>query len=252
MNQEEVVIRTVVGDFSTGDIVLNTFVGDKKSDKIPSKNDGYSISKVVCDNDVEATWNEEQWSLLVTKVTRRTKCSLYFTIIKEYDYSGKEDIFTVLESGTYKLETWGAQGGSYNSTYHGGYGSGISGTNGTGQNYNDSITGPGADQTHSEAGNLDSVAGTFWQGDQSSSYGNSSGGGGGFYGGASSLRGAGGGSGYIGNSLLTNKVMYCYNCAESSEEATKTIPTTCNQTNLTENCSKIGAGYAKITLVEKE
>ena len=122
VNQEEEVLRTVVGDFSTGDIVLNTFIGDKKSDKIPSKNDGYSISKVVCDNDVWVTWNEEQWSLLVTKVTRRTKCSLYFTIIKEYDYSGKEDIFTVLESGTYKLETWGAQGGSYNSTYHGGYG----------------------------------------------------------------------------------------------------------------------------------
>ena len=103
VNQEEEVLRTVVGDFSTGDLVLNTFIGDKKSDKIPSKNDGYSISKVVCDNDVWVTWNEEQWSLLVTKVTRRTKCSLYFTIIKEYDYSGKEDIFTVLESGTYKL-----------------------------------------------------------------------------------------------------------------------------------------------------
>ena len=86
---------------------------------------------------------------------------------------------------------------------------------------------------------MDSVAGTFGQGDQSSSYGNSSGGGGGFYGGASSLRGAGGGSSYIGNSLLTNKVMYCYNCTESSKEATKTIPTICNQPNLTENCSKI-------------
>lgn len=35
----------------------------------------------------------------------------------------------------------------------------------------------------------------------------------------------GNGSGYIGNSQLTNKTMYCYNCEESTEESTKTIST---------------------------
>ena len=39
-----------------------------------------------------------------------------------YDYSGKEEIFSAPCSGIYKLETWGAQGGSYNATYRGGYG----------------------------------------------------------------------------------------------------------------------------------
>ena len=41
---------------------------------------------------------------------------------KNYEYTGKEEIYVVPEDGTYKLETWGAQGGSYNETYHGGYG----------------------------------------------------------------------------------------------------------------------------------
>ncbi len=41
---------------------------------------------------------------------------------KAYEYTGKEEIYVVPEDGTYKLETWGAQGGSYNETYHGGYG----------------------------------------------------------------------------------------------------------------------------------
>ena len=79
-----------------------------------------------------------------------------------------------------------------------------------------------------------------------------SGGGSGFYGGGGSSRGhgqGGGGSGYIGNSLLTNKTMYCYNCTESSEESTKTISTTCTSKTPTENCSKQGNGYAKITLI---
>ena len=54
----------------------------------------------------------------------------------------------------------------------------------------------------------------------------------------------GGSSGYIGNSLLTNKAMYCYNCEDSSEESTKTISTTRAEETPTENCAKKGNGYA--------
>ena len=72
--------------------------------------------------------------------------------------------------------------------------------------------------------------------------------GGGYYGGKSStINGAGGGSGYIGNSSLVNKSMYCYNCTADSAESTKTFSTTCHSANATENCAKEGAGYAKIT-----
>lgn len=61
--------------------------------------------------------------------------------------------------------------------------------------------------------------------------------------------GGGGGSSYIGNALLTNKVMYCYNCTESSAETTKTISTTCHSSTPTENCAKEGNGHARITLI---
>ena len=73
-------------------------------------------------------------------------------------------------------------------------------------------------------------------------------GGGGLYGGYPGCGGAGGSS-YIGNVSLTNKTMYCYNCTESSEEATKTISTTCTNSASTENCAKQGNGYAKITFI---
>ena len=82
----------------------------------------------------------------------------------------------------------------------------------------------------------------------------SGGGGGGFYGGTSQTKdydssSGAGGSGYIGNELLTDKVMYCYNCETSNEEITKTISTTCTNSSATENCAKLGNGYAKITFV---
>ena len=78
-----------------------------------------------------------------------------------------------------------------------------------------------------------------------------SGGGGGYYGGGSAAHaGSGGGSGYIGNPLLSNKVMYCYNCGESSDVNTKTVSTTCAEETPTENCAKKWNGYVKITFIE--
>ena len=62
----------------------------------------------------------------------------------------------------------------------------------------------------------------------------------------------GGGSGYIENSPLSNKAMYCYNCQESSEDSTKTISTTCTSATPTENCAKSGNGYARITLISTD
>ena len=77
------------------------------------------------------------------------------------------------------------------------------------------------------------------------------GGGGGFYGGAGTAAGGvgAGGSGYIGNPLLYNKAMYCYNCEESDDENTKTISTTCSEETPTEKCAKKRNGYARITLI---
>ena len=92
------------------------------------------------------------------------------------------------------------------------------------------------------------VKGGFGEGASRTNY-VTAGGGGGFFGGnAGDLVGAGGSS-YIANPLLTNKSMYCYNCQESSEESTKTISTTCANETPTENCAKIGNGYARITYI---
>ena len=40
----------------------------------------------------------------------------------KYDFTGEEQVFVAPVTGYYQLQTWGAQGGSYNETYHGGYG----------------------------------------------------------------------------------------------------------------------------------
>ena len=252
--------------------------------------------------------------------------------VTNFDYTGREQTFVAPVGGVYKLETWGAQGGSYSSNYFGGYG-GYSvgyvnlavknllyvnvggagnyhtgGYNGGGyvNNANYGQAGGGATHIALKSGllstlenNKDNIlivsgggggaanrgsgygdgnggasggfignngesinhtngfgygygtggtqiaGGTMvWTGTTAVSktfpgtfgkgYGSTApdvvaaGGGAGFYGGGGSYHGgAGGGSSYIGNESLANKVMYCYNCKESTEESTKTISTTC-------------------------
>ena len=89
------------------------------------------------------------------------------------------------------------------------------------------------------------------------------GGGGGYYGGGSGgYNPGGGGSGYISNSSLSSKYMYCYGCKESTTASTYTINTigTSSLRDTTKcssgysaspisKCAKIGNGYAKISYV---
>lgn len=94
--------------------------------------------------------------------------------------------------------------------------------------------------------------GSFGKGGNSSSrmYG---GGGGGFYGGGGgaasyyiALSGAGG-SGYIGNSLLIDKAMYCYSCQTSNANNSLTYSVNNVSSDAISKYAKQGNGYAKVT-----
>ena len=273
--------------------------------------------------------------------------------VTNFDYTGSEQTFVAPVGGVYKLETWGAQGGSYSSNYFGGYGGysvgyvnlavknllyvnvgsagnyhtggyngggyvnngnygqagggathialksgllstlennkdnilivsgggggaanrgsgygdgnggasgGFIGNNGESINHTNGYGyGYGTGGTQTTGGTIVWTKGTTdvsktFPGTFGKGYGSTvpseiaAGGGAGFYGGGGSFHGgAGGGSSYIGNESLANKVMYCYNCQESTEESTKTISTTCANSTPTENCAKSGNGYARIT-----
>ena len=154
----------------------------------------------------------------------------------------------------------GGGGAGENSGRPGGSGGGLVGSKGTGSCF--TPTG-GTQITAGTRGDSDASQASFGKGgsapggnSKAGTYG-AGGGGGGFYGGGAASFKSGDGcassgagdSGYIGNQLLTDKSMYCYNCQESTEESTKTISTACVSETPTENCAKIGNGYARITYI---
>lgn len=357
----------VIGMFTKkriNDETLAVYGNDELQSSIPKKGEAL-FKKAICDNDVKVSWDNDKWGLYVSNLKGKTKCNLYFyegQTVFDFDYTGGEQTFTAPVSGTYKLETWGAQGGyfpnwqmgygGYSSGYmqinkdnifyiavggsgnivnindyskiaKGGYNGGGAGARGhlskyvpggggggatsiqnsligDGQlkNYKNNISniiivsggggGAGGYAGLSGAGGGFKGSNSFSRTSETSTWGGNSiggsqnngymfgigqsandktisggfgsegngGAGGGFYGGFVNINegeysndASSGGSGYIGNSLLKNKVMYCYNCEESSEENTKTISTTCSEETPTENCAKKGNGYARITLV---
>ena len=76
--KEEEVVRTTVGDFISGDAVIGAYIDGEYSKSIPGKNDGYIVEKIVCDNDASASWNNDSWGIVLTNLTKRTKCNVYF------------------------------------------------------------------------------------------------------------------------------------------------------------------------------
>ena len=333
-------------DYLSTDDILGVYINDELSDKIPAKDEALFQKSICDDENVKVTWDNDNWGLLISNLNKKVKCNLYFysgKTVFDFDYTGGEQTFIAPVSGTYKLETWGAQGNaSWNG--QGGYGGysngnikltadseifinvGGSGASGAYNNYlpnvSSSLKGGGATHIASVSGNLYllsgyisdifiisggcgagerenggsgggyiggsgypiknthpyyatggtqtnggtgfevsenlkvySLVGSFGTGGNGKSS-NDSGpcGGSGLYGGGATTvaGGAGGGSGYIGNPILKDKVMYCYNCEESTEESTKTISTTCSEETPTSNCAKKGNGYARITLISIE
>ncbi len=78
VSKDAEVVKTTVGEFIHGDVVIGAYIDGEYSNTIPGKNDGYIVDKIVCDNDTSASWNNDAWGIVLTNLTKRTKCNVYF------------------------------------------------------------------------------------------------------------------------------------------------------------------------------
>ncbi len=78
------VIKGTIPEFSTSDITLAYTINQERSkDAFPVKEDGYEVQSVTCDDEVEAEWDIENWSLKITgnkKHVSKIKCNIDFTV----------------------------------------------------------------------------------------------------------------------------------------------------------------------------
>ncbi|MBO4601123.1 MAG: prepilin-type N-terminal cleavage/methylation domain-containing protein [Bacilli bacterium] len=176
--------------------------------------------------------------------------------------SGVLSSFSTNQTNLLIAAAGGGGGGNTNGS-KGGSGGGITGVSGISTESSTAYYGIGATQTAGgTTASLSGNVGTFGKGanyyattDSSNNPLGGAGGGGGLYGGGGSSKtsaGAGGGSSYIGNANLSNGVVYCYHCTESTAASTKTISTNNKSALPISGYAKLGSGAAKITLISKE
>ena len=71
----------------------------------------------------DTSWHVENTKEALDDLYDSIKCDdELVNTVWDFYYSGATSMFVPPCKGKYKLEVWGAQGGSYNSTYYGGYG----------------------------------------------------------------------------------------------------------------------------------
>ena len=75
------VLRGTIPDFSSGDIELTfTIYGKVVDQAFPSKNDGYIVNNVICENGASAEWNIDNWGLvnINSNNNKKIKCNIDF------------------------------------------------------------------------------------------------------------------------------------------------------------------------------
>ena len=93
----------------------NLKMNGKEIDGINNTKDEFTINEINGDISVDIVNDSTEYD-----TEAYLECNVDNTW--DFDYTGGEQTFAAPVSGTYKLETWGAQGGSANETYYGGYG----------------------------------------------------------------------------------------------------------------------------------
>ena len=63
---------------SNNSSLIGVYIDGEYASNIPSKDDGYVVEKVVCDNEAVGEWNYDDWGLLVKNMTKKSKCNVYF------------------------------------------------------------------------------------------------------------------------------------------------------------------------------
>lgn len=78
VTQEDAVVQTSVGNFVYGDVIINNYVNGQYTVEAPAGGTGYKVDKIVCDNGAVGEWSGKDWGPIISNVTRRSKCNIYF------------------------------------------------------------------------------------------------------------------------------------------------------------------------------
>ena len=87
---DEEVVKTTVGDFIYGDVVISNYVNGEYVVDAPAMGTGYKVDKIVCDNGAVGEWSGKDLGPTISNVTKRSKCSIYFVDAEKIKFGNTE------------------------------------------------------------------------------------------------------------------------------------------------------------------
>ena len=58
--------------------LIGAYINGTYSDTLPSKDSGYAVEKIVCDNNKNASWDYNKWGIKLSNWGTRSRCNIYF------------------------------------------------------------------------------------------------------------------------------------------------------------------------------
>ena len=58
--------------------LIGAYIDGTYSETLPTRGSGYTVEKIVCDNNKNASWDYNKWGIKLSNWGTRSRCNIYF------------------------------------------------------------------------------------------------------------------------------------------------------------------------------
>ena len=69
--------------------IIGAYIDGSYSETLPTKGSGYTVEKIVCDNNKNASWDYNKWGIKLSNWGTRSRCNIYFKSLESFTLANK-------------------------------------------------------------------------------------------------------------------------------------------------------------------
>ncbi len=69
--------------------LIGAYIDGAYSETLPTKGSGYTVEKIVCDNNKSASWDNAKWGIKLSNWSSRSRCNIYFKSLESFTIASK-------------------------------------------------------------------------------------------------------------------------------------------------------------------
>ena len=69
--------------------LIGTYIDGIYSETLPTKDSHYAVEKIICDNNKNASWDNDKWGIKLSNWSTRSRCNIYFKSLESFTIADK-------------------------------------------------------------------------------------------------------------------------------------------------------------------